>query len=78
MVGVSGLLLMVVGKKVSNKVEGSVKCEAILDEDVNNVDWPIEEVITFKVVNNVGVKNVDCILLVDITVENEGLLVVDW
>ena len=77
MVGVSGLFLIVVGTKVSNKVEGAVKCEEILDEDVNNVDWPTEEVTTCKVVNNVGVKDVDRILLVDITVENEGLLVVD-
>ena len=50
MVGVSGLLLMVVGTKVSNKVEGAVNLVEILDEDVSNV-----EVITFKVVNNVGV-----------------------
>ena len=78
MVGVSGLLLIVVGTKVSNKVEGAVKCEEILDENVNTVEWPIEDVIIFKVVNNVGVKDVDRILLVDITVENEGLLVVDW
>ena len=50
MVGVSGLLLMVVGTKVSNKVEGAVNLVEILDEDVSNV-----EVIKFKVVNNVGV-----------------------
>ena len=78
MVGVSGLLLIVVGTKVSNKVEEGVKYEKNLDEDVNNVDWPTEEVTTCKVVNNVGVKDVDRILLVDITVENVGLLVVDW
>ena len=50
MVGVSGLLLMVVGTKVSNKVEGAVNLVEILDEDVSNV-----EVIKFKVVNNVVV-----------------------
>ena len=50
MVGVSGLLLIVVGTKVSNKVEGEVNLEEILNEDVSNV-----EVVTFKVVNNVGV-----------------------
>ena len=60
MVGVSGLLLMVVGTKVSNKVEGAVNLEEFLDEDVSNV-----EVITFKVVNNVGVKVVVVIKCVD-------------
>ena len=60
MVGVSGLLLMVVGTKVSNKVEGAVNLEEILDEDVSNV-----EVITFKVVNNVGVMIVVEIKCVD-------------
>ena len=50
----SGLLLIVVGTKVSSKVEGAVNL------DVSNV-----EVITFKVVNNVGVKVVVVIKCVD-------------
>ena len=55
-----------------------MELEDIFDEDVNDVDWSIEEEATFKVVNNVGVKDVDCILLLDIAnVENKGLLVVD-
>ena len=36
-------------------VEGTVNFEDILEEDVINVDWWIEDVITFEVVNNVWV-----------------------
>ena len=55
-----------------------MELEDIFDEEVNDVDRWIEEEATFKVVNNDWVKDVDCILLLDIgNVENKGLLVVD-
>ena len=54
------MLLIVVGTKVSNKVEGAVNL------DVSNVDWWIEELITLKVVYNIGVEDVvDFSLLVE-------------
>ena len=42
-------------------VDKEVNFEDILDEDVSNVDWWIEEVITLEVVDNAGfeVDNVD-------------------
>ena len=42
-------------------VDKEVNFEDILDEDVSNVDWWIEEVITLEVVDNAGVEvdNVD-------------------
>ena len=47
-------------------LEGEVNFEDILDEDVSNVDWWIEEVITLKVVDNIEVEDiVDLSLLVE-------------
>ena len=37
-------------------VEGTVNFEDIFEENVINVDWWIEDVITFEVVNNVWVE----------------------
>ena len=47
-------------------LEGEVNFEDILDVDVSNVDWWIEEVITLKVVDNIEVEDVaDLSLLVE-------------
>ena len=58
-------------------LEGEVNFEDILDEDVSNVDWWIEEVITLKVVDNIEVEDiVDLSLLVEGAV-NVGTKVVN-
>ena len=58
-------------------LEGEVNFEDILDEDVSNVDWLIEEVITLKVVDNIGVEDIfDLSLLVEAAV-NVGTKVVN-
>ena len=58
-------------------LEGEVNFEDILDEDVSNVDWLIEEVITLKVVDNIEVEDiVDLSLLVEGAV-NVGTKVVN-
>ena len=47
-------------------LEGEVNFEDILDEYVSNVAWGIEELITLKVVYNIGVEDVvDFSLLVE-------------
>ena len=51
--------------------------EVNFDENVSNVDWSSEEVITFKVVDNIGVEDiVDLSLLVEGAV-NVGTKVVN-
>ena len=49
------------GLLVVDKDSCEVNFENILDEDVSNVDWWIEEETKLKVVNNIGVEvyNVD-------------------